>query len=350
MPNSVDDSNMDVQDVELLGTNPGDPLKMLEGHVSHGRFERVLKNGHFAVTTEIAPPDSADPDEVLARASLFDGYVDAINATDGSGANCHMSSLAVCAILTRVGYSPILQISCRDRNRIAIQGDTLGAAALGVSSVLCLSGDDVGAGDHPEAKPVFDLDSISLTRTLRILRDESRFLSGRKIDIAPKLFIGSTINPFVPPVENRVDQLAKKIKAGAEYIQSQYCFDMPMLKEFMSRAVDMGLTENCFILPGVGVLPSARTANWMRENVPGVYIPDAIIKRMKDADKPLHEGRNICVELMQEIKDIPGVSGIHVMAYRQEKWVGDVIKRSGVLNGRTPWSPETSETTIGTVS
>lgn len=346
--NVVDD--IDVQDVEILGTNPGDPLKMLEGHVSHGRFERVLKDGHFAVTTEIAPPDSADPDEVLARASLFDGYVDAINATDGSGANCHMSSLAVCAILTRVGYSPILQISCRDRNRIAIQGDTLGAAALGVCNALCLSGDDVGAGDHPEAKPVFDLDSISLTRTLRILRDESRFLSGRKLDLAPKLFIGSSINPFVPPVENRVNQLAKKIAAGAEYIQSQYCFDIPMLKDFMARAVDMGLTENCYILPGVGVLPSARTASWMRDNVPGVHIPDSVIKRLNDADKPLREGRNICVELMQEIKEIPGVSGIHVMAYRQEKWVGDVVKKSGVLAGRTPWSPDFAETTIGTVN
>lgn len=343
-------SAADIQDVERLGTNPGDPLRLLDGHVSHGRFERLLRAGDFAVTTEIAPPDSADPDEVLARASLFDGYVDAINATDGSGAHCHMSSLAVCAILTRVGYSPILQISCRDRNRIAIQGDTLGAAALGVCNALCLSGDDVGAGDHPEAKPVFDFDSVSLTQTLRILRDESRFLSGRKLDLAPKLFIGSSINPFVPPVQNRVDQLAKKIAAGAEYIQSQYCFDMPMLKDFMKQAVDRGLTENAYILPGVGVLPSARTARWMRDNVPGVHIPDAIIKRLEGADKPLREGRNICVELMQQVKEIDGVSGVHVMAYRQEKWVGDVVKRSGVLAGRMPWSPGRADTTIGTVN
>ena len=323
-----------------LGTNPGDPLPMLEGHVSHGRFERVLKAGHFAVTTEIAPPDSADPEEVLKRASLFDGYVDAINATDGSGAHCHMSSLAVCAILTRAGYSPILQISCRDRNRIAIQGDTLGAAALGVCNALCLSGDDVCVGDHPEAKPVFDFDSISLTRTLRILRDESRFLSGRKLDLAPKLFIGSSINPFVPPIDNRVDQLAKKIQAGAEYIQSQYCFDIDILKGFMSQAVDMGLTEKAYILIGVGVLPSALTASWMRENVPGVHIPDAIIDRLEQSKKPKNEGRDICVEMIQQLKEIPGVKGVHVMAYRQEKWVGDVVKRSGVLEGRKPWQPE----------
>ena len=337
-------------DPESLGTNPGDPLPLLPGHVSHGRFERVLRAGHFAVTTEIAPPDSADPDEVLKRAALFDGYVDAINATDGSGANCHMSSLAVCAILTRIGYSPILQISCRDRNRISIQGDTLGAAALGVCNVLCLTGDDVGAGDHPEAKPVFDLDSISLAQTLRTMREEKRFLSGRNLDLEPRLFIGSSINPFVPPVENRADQLAKKIASGAEYIQSQYCFDMDILRDFMARAVDMGLTEKAYILIGVGVLPSARTAKWMRENVPGVHIPDDIIRRLDGADKPLREGRNICVELMQKIKEVPGISGVHVMAYRQEKWVGDVVKRSGVLGDRIPWSPDTPETAIGTVS
>ncbi len=320
-------------------TDPGAMLEQLPGHVSRGRFERVLRAGHFAVTTEIAPPDSADPAEVLKRASLFDGYVDAINATDGSGGHCHMSSLAVCAILTKAGYSPIIQFSCRDRNRIAMQGDALGAAAMGVANVLCLSGDDVSAGDHPEAKPVFDLDSISLLQTLRTMRDKSQFLSGRKLDTPPLLFMGSSINPFVPPIENRTVQLAKKIAAGAEFIQSQYCFDLDILKRFMAEAVDMGLTEKCYILIGVGVLPSARTASWMRENVPGVHIPDTIIKRMKQADKPRAEGRAICVEMMQEIKEIHGVSGIHVMAYRQEKWVGNVVKKSGVLGARKPWSP-----------
>ncbi len=323
-----------------IGANPGDPLPRLEAHVSHGRFERVLRAGHFAVTTEIAPPDSADPQEVLKRASLFDGHVDAINATDGSGGHCHMSSLAVCAILTKAGYSPIIQFSCRDRNRIAMQGDALGAAALGVTNALCLTGDDVGAGDHPEAKPVFDLDSISLLQTLRIMREKSQFLSGRKLDTPPRLFMGSTINPFVAPIENRAEQLAKKIAAGAEFIQSQYCFDLEILKRFMSQAVDRGLTEKCFILIGVGILPSARTASWMRDNVPGVHIPDSIIKRLKGADKPQAEGRAICVEMMQKIKEIDGVSGIHVMAYRQEKWVGSVVKKSGVLAGRKPWTPK----------
>ncbi len=320
-------------------TDPAEMLPRLPGHVSQGRFEQVLRAGHFAVTTEIAPPDSADPAEVLKRATMFDGYVDGINATDGSGGHCHMSSLAVCAILTKAGYSPIIQFSCRDRNRIAMQGDALGAAALGVANVLCLTGDDVSAGDHPEAKPVFDLDSISLLQTLRVMRDESRFLSGRKLDTPPLLFMGASINPFVPPLENRAEQLAKKIAAGAEFIQSQYCFDLDILKRFMARAVDMGLTEKCFILIGVGVLPSARTAKWMRANVPGVHIPDAIVKRLQGAAKPQAEGRAICVEMMQKIKEIQGVSGIHVMAYRQEKWVGSIVKKSGILADRKPWAP-----------
>ncbi len=320
--------------------NPGSPLPETEGHISQGRFERVLRAGQFAITSEIAPPDSADPDEVYRRAALFDGVVDAINATDGSGANCHMSSVAVCALLTRVGYSPILQISCRDRNRIAIQGDILGAAAMGVCNVLALSGDDVSAGDHPEAKPVFDLDSISLLSTVKTLRDESRFLSGRKIDSPPKIFAGSTVNPFVPPVASRVLQLQKKIAAGAEFIQTQYCFDMPVLRDMMRCAVDMGLADKAFILPGVGTLASANTARWLQKNVPGVHIPEALIKRLENANNQKLEGQKICIELMQQVRDIEGVSGVHIMAYKQEQCVADMVAKSGVLAGRVPWSPQ----------
>ncbi len=329
-----------------FGANPGDPLPMREGHVSHGRFERVLRAGHFAVTTEIAPPDSSDPDEVLRRARMFDGHVDAINATDGSGANCHMSSLAVCALLTRIGYSPIIQMSCRDRNRIAIQGDALGSAALGVCSVLCLSGDDVSVGDHPEAKPVFDLDSVSLLQTIRTLRDDSRFLSGRPIDDAPRLFLGTSINPFAPPIGNRVDQLAKKVAAGAEFVQSQYCFDVDMAREFMARAVDMGLTERCYVLMGVGVLASAKTAMWLRSAIPGVHIPDAIVRRLEQAEKPREEGRAIAVELMQQLAEIEGVSGIHLMAYKQEQFVGEIVTRSGVLGARKPWALSSADNAL----
>ena len=325
--------------IEAEGLNPGDPLPRLEGHVSHGRFERVLRAGHFAVSTEIAPPDSADGEEVLRRAALFDGYVDAINATDGSGANCHMSSLAVCALLTREGYSPIIQISCRDRNRIAIQGDLLGASALGVCSVLCLSGDDVSVGDHPEAKPVFDFDSVSLLQTVRTLRDDSRFLSGRQLDLPPRLLIGSSINPFAPPHRARVDQFAKKVSAGAEFVQSQYCFDVEMARSFMARSRDMGLTERCYVLMGVGVLASAKTAKWLRSAIPGVHIPDTVIRRLEQAERPRAEGRRIAVELMQQLAEIDGISGVHLMAYKQEEWVGEIVTQSGVLQGRQPWAP-----------
>jgi len=325
--------------LEAEGLNPGDPLPRLPGHVSHGRFERVLRAGHFAVSTEIAPPDSADPEEVLRRAALFDGYVDAINATDGSGANCHMSSLGVCALLTREGYSPIIQISCRDRNRIAIQGDLLGAAALGVYNVLCLSGDDVSVGDHPEAKPVFDFDSISLLQTIRTMRDESRFLSGRKLDLEPRMFSGASINPFAPPYANRVDQFAKKVAAGAQFVQSQYCFDIDMARDFMARSRDLGLTEQCFVLMGVGVLASAKTAKWLKSAIPGVHIPDAIIRRLEQAEKPKAEGRRIAIELMQQLAAIEGISGIHLMAYKQEEWIGEIVTQSGVLQGRKPWAP-----------
>ena len=329
-------------DLKIIGQHATD-LPLPEGHVSHGRFEQVLRAGHFAISTEIAPPDSADPDEVLRRASLFDGYVDAINATDGSGANCHMSSLAVCALLIRAGYSPIIQMSCRDRNRIAIQGDILGAAALGVCSVLCLSGDDVSIGDHPEAKPVFDLDSVSLLSTIKTLRDEKRFLSGRVLDQGPHLFLGAAINPYVPPTHSRAQQFAKKVAAGAQFVQSQYCFDIALARDFMAQARDMRLTERCFTLMGVGVLPSANTAKWLRSSIPGVHIPDEIIRRLEQAERPRQEGRAIAVEMMQQLAEIEGINGIHLMAFKQEEWVGEIVTKSGVVGDRKPHIPVLEE-------
>lgn len=319
--------------------HPGNPLSQIEGHVSTGRLERVLRSGEFVVTAELAPPDSALAEDVYERARLFDGYVDGMNATDGSGAHCHMSSVAMCALLTNVGYSPVLQISCRDKNRIAIQGDVLGAAAMGVSNVLCLSGDGVQVGDHPEARPVFDLDSMSLLETIRIMRDESRFLSGRPISSPPQMFLGAAENPSAPPLDYRPYRLAKKIAAGAQFIQTQYVFDIEQLRTFMAKSRDLGLLEKCFIIPGVGPLASARTALWIRNNVPGINIPDTIIKRLEAAQEPKQEGRKICVELIQQIREIEGVSGVHVMAYRQEEAVGEIIQQSGVLDGRVPWYP-----------
>ncbi|HEX9853670.1 MAG TPA: methylenetetrahydrofolate reductase, partial [Woeseiaceae bacterium] len=193
-------------------------LPLEPGHSSPGRIEKLLRAGEFTVTAELSPPDSSDPEEVFEKARIFDGSVDAINATDGSGANCHMSSVAVCAILRRANYSAIMQVSCRDRNRIAIQGDVLGAAAIGVASILCLTGDGVQAGDHPQAKPVFDLESITLLSMLRKMRDESQFQSGRKITKPPRVFLGAAANPFMPPLDFRPMRLAKKIEAGAQFI------------------------------------------------------------------------------------------------------------------------------------
>ncbi len=318
---------------------PGYPLPILPGHTSPGRFERVLRAGAFAVTAELAPPDSADPEEVYRRARVFDGYVDAINATDGSGANCHMSSIAVCALLTRVGYAPVMQISCRDRNRIAIQGDILGGAAMGVCNMLFLTGDGVQAGDHPWAKPVFDLDSISLLGIARMLRDEHHFESGRKISFSPRVFFGAAENPTVPPLENRMQRLAKKVAAGAQFIQTQYCYDLERLRRFMRDVEDAGLVDRIFILAGVGPLRSARAAEWMRTHVPGVHIPDAVIARLKGAQDPTREGINLCVDLVQQMRAIRGIHGVHVMAFRQEESVAEVIDRSAVLGGRVPWYP-----------
>jgi len=320
--------------------NPEGQLPQLPGHTSRSRLERVLRRGEFAVTAELNPPDSADPHEVYERGGIFDGWVDGINATDGSGANCHMSSVGICALLTRVGYAPIMQISCRDRNRIAIQGDVLGAAAIGVNNILCLTGDGVQAGDQPGAKPVFDLDCMSLLETIRIMRDEGRFLSGRMITDPPKLFLGAAINPFAQPHEFRALRLKKKIEAGAQFVQSQYCYDIDMLKEYMKPVTDMGLHEKCFILIGAGPLASARAGKWIRSNVPGVHIPDSVIERMEGAQDQKLEGKNICIEIMQQIREIPGISGVHVMAYRQEELVSDIVHESGVLAGRKPWRRE----------
>lgn len=322
--------------------DPGLPLDPLPGHTSRGRLERILRRGEFAVTAELNPPDSANPEDVYDRAKVFDGWVDGINAVDASGANCHMSSVGICALLTRMGYAPIMQIACRDKNRIAIQGDVLGAAAMGVQNILCLTGDGIGTGDQPAAKPVFDLDSIGLLTTIRTMRDEHRFLSGRKITNPPTLFLGAAINPFAPPADFRALHLAKKIEAGAQFVQSQYCYDVAMLRDFMQRVRDLGLDEKCFILVGVGPLASARTARWMKNNVPGVHIPDSVIRRIEGAADQKAEGKRLCIDIINEVKEIKGVRGIHVMAYRQEEYVAEIVHESGVLKGRKPWRLETN--------
>ena len=310
---------------------------------SNSRLERVLRSGRFGVTAELNPPDSADPHEVYDAALVLSEVCDAINATDASGAHCHMSSVAICALLTRAGYEPVMQVSCRDRNRIAIQGDLLGAAAMGVRNVLCLTGDDVTVGDQPQAKRVFDFDSIHLLRTARIMRDQAMLLSGRKLTVPPPLFLGAASNPFVPPFEWRPSRLAKKIEAGADFIQSQFCFDVPRLRAFMTRVRDMELHKKVFFLVGVGPLRSEKAAEFMRTKVPGVVIPDHIVDRLRKtpAERKQEEGKKICIEIIQQVLEIEGVAGVHVMAYRQEELVAEIIRDAGLLP--RPMQPGTSK-------
>ncbi len=310
------------------------PLVPPPGHHSASILERVLRRGEFAVTAELNPPDSADPRDVLKAAEPFWDVADAINATDASGANCHMSSIGICSLLSHYGLGSVLQISCRDRNRIAIQGDVLGAAAMGVGNILCLTGDGVGVGDQPGARPVFDFDSLSLLRALKTMRDDGAFLSGRKLTTPPNIFLGAAENPCIPPLEFRADRLEKKVRAGADFIQTNYIFDIAVFHRFMERVRDMGLHEKVFILAGVGPLASAKSARWMRSNVPGIHVPDAVIERLEKAEKPGEEGKKLCIELIQQIREIPGVHGVHVMAYRREHLVGEIIEASGILKER----------------
>ena len=296
-------------------------------------LEKLLCSGQFVVTAEISPPDSANPDDVLAAAKELSLIADALNVTDAAGANCHMSSFATCILLEQAGHQVVLQMTCRDRNRIALQGDLLGASAVGIKNVLCLTGDDIVIGDQPQAKRVFDFDSIQLLRTAISMRDEGIFLSGRKLTTPPKLFLGAAANPFVEPFDYRPSRLAKKIQAGADFIQTQYCFDLQQFRKYMERVRDLGLHEKCFIIVGVGPLRSEKSAEFLRTKIPGVFIPELIMARMRKTpdSKQREEGKKICVEIIQQVLDERGVAGIHVMAYKQEDIVGEILDEAGLL-------------------
>ncbi|MBK6863672.1 MAG: methylenetetrahydrofolate reductase C-terminal domain-containing protein [Ideonella sp.] len=293
-----------------------------------GPLERACADGRFVVTIEIAPPDSADPQALLARAARFDGLADALNITDGAGANCHMSSVAGAAILAAHGYNPVYQVACRDRNRIAIQGDILGAAALGVKNILCLTGDDVSQGDHPQAKPVFDLDAVSLLHIARGMCDKGEFASGRKLERAPDLFIGATVNPFVPPYRDRVANLEKKIVAGARFIQTQFCFDVALFEDFMHEVRRRELHRRTRIIVGVGTLGSAKALAWMASHVPGVHVPQSLLERIARADDQKLEGQRACIETIAALRQIEGVAGVHVMGHRNEDALAGIIEQA----------------------
>jgi methylenetetrahydrofolate reductase (NADPH) len=245
----------------------------------------------------------------------------------------------MCSLLTRRGYSMVMQVSGRDKNRIAIQGDVLGAAAMGVCNILCLTGDSVGVGDHPEAKPVFDVDCMSMLRMIRGMRDDEQFLSGRKLTSPPRVFLGAAANPFGPPLDYRPHRLAKKVEAGAQFVQTQYCYDIDVFKEYMRVVRDLGLHEKVYILPGVGPLASARSAEWIRTNVPGVHIPDHVIRRLQGAENQKEEGVQICIDMINELQSIEGVHGVHIMAYKQEHRVAEIVEKTNVLHGRELWEP-----------
>ncbi len=324
-------------------------LRVIEGthaasFVAHSRpaparaafgFERVCSSSNFVVTVEVSPPDSADPAELITRASRFRDLADAINITDGAGANCHMSSAAAAAILAANGLTSIAQFACRDRNRIALQGDILGAAALGVRNILCLTGDDVSRGDHPTAKPVFDIASISLLRMTAQMRDVGTFASGRKLAVPPNLFIGATANPFVPPYRDRIDNLEKKIEAGAQFVQTQFCFDVQMLSDFMREVRARELHRRCAIIVGVGTLSSAKALDRMRAQVPGVHIPDTVLTRIGSAADQKAEAKTVLIETIRAVREIGGVRGVHLMGYRNDAVLAEAIEQSGVRRVKT---------------
>ena len=275
---------------------------------------RRLDAGTFVMTAEIVPPVSCDADDLLARTLPLKGVADAVNVTDGAGARAHIAATAAAALLVRAGIEPILQLTCRDRNRIALQSDLMGAAAMGVRNLLLLRGDDPKAGDQPDAKPVFDLDTRALAETARLMRDEGRLPHGAAVAGRPAFFLGAADMPIDPPPGWRPDGLAAKVAAGAQFVQTQFCMDVGVVRRYMARLAEAGLTDRVSILIGVNPLRSAKSAAWMRRHLFGTIIPDAMVARMEAAADPAAEGRRICVELIAELATIPGVAGVHVMA------------------------------------
>ena len=303
--------------------NPETPISTLQN---------IISNNRFAVTMELTLPDSPDPQEVIEKALEISPYADALNLTDSTSAVPHFSSLAAASLLVQNGIEPVMQISCRDRNRIAIQGDVIGAHAIGVRNILCVTGDGVQSGDHPEAKPVFDFDSTSLISAIDHMKKTNSFLSGREFSPPLTLFTGGAVNPFAPPYDFRPLRMLKKSQAGASFFQSQFCFDIERLRRFMEQ-IDVQSNRNVPpILVGVGPIRSARVAKWMAANVPGVYIPNQLIDRLDEYPRKEQSkvGIEICKEIISEIKQMPNIAGIHVMAYKWESAAIEIVQQTGL--------------------
>jgi methylenetetrahydrofolate reductase (NADPH) len=281
------------------------------------KLETKIRSKTFVITAEIVPPLSGNPEALLAEAKHLRDGVDAINVTDAAAGRTTMSSFASAAVLARNGYEPILQVTCRDRNRIALAGDLLGASAQGVHNVLVLRGDDPKGGDQPDAKPVFDVESADLMKMARDMRDKGELPSGRKIDAPPHFFIGGADIPRVPDEKWNADVVRRKVDAGAGFFQTQFCFDLDVARKYAARMVSDGITEKLGIIIGVGPIRSAKSAAWMNANLFGVHVPDATIKRLEAASDQAAEGRRICAELIAGLRKIPGIAGAHIMAPAQ---------------------------------
>lgn len=295
-------------------------------------FRRSLESGHFTITAELTPPRGASFDSLTVAVSALKGAVTAINLTDGAGARVRMSSMAAAVHVKQTGVEPILQVTCRDRNRIALQSDLLGAAAFDIQNVLVLTGDSVAAGDDPDAKAVFDLDSRQLIAALRKMSAEAVTLSGSELTSAPEFFIGAADAPFDVTDDWTPDGVRAKFEAGAEFVQTQYCYDMALLERYIARLGDHGLTRDMYFLVGLGPLKSADGARWMRDNLHGTVMPDGIIRRLEAARDPRQEGISICAELLQQARDIAGVSGAHLMAPGLHDEIVETVKLAGMIS------------------
>lgn len=297
------------------------------------RLKKVLDAGKFAVTAECGPPKGADPEVIFKKGEKLKGYVDAVNVTDNQTAIVRMSSLAACALLKSAGLDPVLQMVVRDRNRIALQSDILGASALGIRNVLCLSGDHQCFGNQPQAAGVFDLDSIQFVEVVRNMRDQNVIAGGEALDAAPGLFIGAAANPFGDPQSFRAVRLGKKVRAGADFIQTQCIYNLERFETWLHMVREKGLTEQTAILGGVTPLKSAGMARYMKNKVSGMDIPDAVIKRMEGVPKEnqREEGIRICVETIERLKEMDGVRGVHIMAIEWEDAVAGIVENSGLF-------------------
>lgn len=296
-------------------------------------LEKILAAGHLAVTGECGPPRGAKPEEVVEKSKFLEGIVDAVNVTDNQTAMVRMSSLAASVIIKQQGLNPLLQVTSRDRNRLAMQADIIGAYSLGVDTMLCLSGDHTKFGDHPQAMNVHDLDSIQMIQMVKDMRDKEIFQGGADLKGAPKMFIGAAANPFADPFELRVMRLEKKIQAGADFIQTQCIFNVPKFEKWMEGVRKRGLHERCYILAGVTPCKSLGAARYMASKVPGMDVPQEIVDRMASVpkEKQAEEGVNICIETIQRLKEVEGVAGFHIMAIEWEEIVEEICERAGLL-------------------